>query len=470
MTSIPTPTPAVRYDTLQGAVVIDQLTITELSVVTESRRWSQGRRGPALTAEQMKDVDLSPFLRQALTVGVHAISTAGGIQEKFNLEGLVAEVGDRTADATARAATATTEAIAQATTALERASAEAKKVIADAGTSARQSFSKNVDGASKSLTDEINRLVGGDHPELLARLTPVLAKFGRELDDRAAKQTSELIDKVTRQFDPADPTSPMAKHNQELSRQQLSLRDALEKNHKELEAKVDELAGAVRSARAASDATAASITTLKGETYAQGVHRLMIDIAAGLGDEYCDTGSIPGSVSRSKKGDGVLAVDGGNVKVVLEMTDSKRTTWNGYLDEAERNRGALASLGLVRSADQLAGNSMQSYGARRIVLAFDPELDDPDLLRTVIQLLRLSAIAASSRQDDGEIETAQEKIAEAITLLSRIDEIKRLAGLVTANATKIDKESDTIRLFLDRLLGQAQRALNGVATLGAAAA
>jgi len=187
----------------------------------------------------MADVDLSPFLRQALTVGVHAISTAGGIQEKFNLEGLVAEVGDRTADATARAATATTEAIAQATTVLERASAEAKKVIADAGTSARQSFSENVDGARKSLTDEIDRLVGGDHPELLARLTPVLAKFGRELDDRAAKQTSELIEKVTRQFDLADPTSPMAKHNQELSRQQLSLRDALEKNHKELEAKVD---------------------------------------------------------------------------------------------------------------------------------------------------------------------------------------------------------------------------------------
>lgn len=85
------------------------------------------------------------------------------------------------------------------------------------------------------------------------------------------------------------------------------------------------------------------------------------------------------------------------------------------------------SLGLVRSADQLAGNSMQSFGARRIVLAFDSEIDDPDLLRTVIQLLRLSAIAASSRQDDGEIETAQEKIAEAITL-SRIDEIKRLAA------------------------------------------
>ncbi len=468
MTSISTSTPAVRYDTLHCAVVIDQLAITEQSIVVESRRWSQGRRGPALTAEQMAGVDLTPFLRQALTVGVQAISTAGGIQEKFNLEGLVAEVGDRTAEATARAATATTDAITQATTTLQRASAE--RVIADAGTCARQSFSENVDGARESLADEINRLVGGDHPELLARLTPVLATFGRDLDDRAAKQTTELIGKVIRQFDPADPTSPMAKHNQELSRQQLSLRETLEKNHQELEAKVDELTGALRATRAAADATTASITTLKGESYAQNIHLLMAEIAAGLGDEYSDTGAVPGTILRNKKGDGVLAVDGGAVRVVLEMTDSKRTTWNGYLDEAERNRGASASLGLVRSPDQLSGYGMRTFDARRIVLAFDPEHDDPSLLRTAVQLLRLSAIAASSRQDSGEIETAQEKLAEAISLLSRIDEIKRLAGLVTANGTKIDKESDVIRLSLDRLLGQAQHALAGVASSAAVAA
>lgn len=41
---------------------------------------------------------------------------------------------------------------------------------------------------------------------------------------------------------------------------------------------------------------------------------------------------------------------------------------------------------------------------------------------------------------------------------------------MTANATEIDKESDIIRLSLDRLLGQAQRALNGVTTPGAVAA
>lgn len=298
----------------------------------------------------------------------------------------------------------------------------------------------------------------------------MLATFGRDLDDRAAQQTTALIDKVIRQFDPADPTSTMAKHNLELSRQQVGLRDTLEKNHRALEAKVDELTGALRATRAAAEATTASITTLKGESYAQNIHRLMAKIAAGLGDEYGDSGAVPGAILRNKKGDGVLAVDGGAVKVVLEMTDSRRTTWNSYLDEAERNRGAAASLGLVRTPDQLGGNGMQTFGARRIVLAFDPDTDDPTVLRTAIQLLRLSAIAASSRQDSGEMETAQEKIAEAIGLLSRIDEIKRLANLVTANGNKIDKEADVIRSSFDRLLGQAQRALAGVAPPAAVAA
>jgi len=318
---------AAFYDTRQAAVVIDHLSITDIAVLTESRRWSSGRRGPALSEAEMAGVDLSGFVTQAIAVGVHAIGSAGGIQEKFNLEGLVAEVGDRTTEATSRAATATAEAIIAATAAMERASAEAKKVISDAGTSARQSFSDNVDGARRSLADEINRLVGGSNPELLAKLGPVLDKFSHELDERASKQTSELITKVTRQFDPADPTSPMAKHNQELSRQQRSLSDTLEKNHKELEAKVDELATAFRVARSASEAAAATakVTTLKGGTFEQGLHQHLSEIAAGLGDEYTETGATPGAISRCKKGDGLLDVDGGAVRVVIEMTDSKRT-------------------------------------------------------------------------------------------------------------------------------------------------
>ncbi len=103
-------------------------------------------------------------------------------------------------------------------------------------------------------------------------------------------------------------------------------------------------------------------------------------------------------------------------------------------------------------------------------MAFDPDTDDAALLRTVVQMLRLAALAANARQDAAEIQTAREKLAEAIDLLGRIDEVKRLSGLVSGNAAKIDKEAELLRAGLDRLLGQAIGALAGAAEGVAAAA
>lgn len=114
-------------------------------------------------------------------------------------------------------------------------------------------------------------------------------------------------------------------------------------------------------------------------------------------DEYTETGTLVGRLARCKKGDGVLAVPGEPAKVVLEMTDSPRTGWVDYLDEAERNRDAAASLSLVRTMEQNGGQSIRVLGSRRIVMAFAPEQDDPSLLRTVVMLLRAAAIAANAR-------------------------------------------------------------------------
>lgn len=83
------------------------------------------------------------------------------------------------------------------------------------------------------------------------------------------------------------------------------------------------------------------------------------------------------------------------------MTDPHRPTWNGYLDETERNRGATASLGPVSEPAQNNGGAVRCLGSRRIVMAFDPATDDPELPLTVIQLLRLGALTASNRADRG---------------------------------------------------------------------
>jgi len=347
------PNPAPRgasYDSSGPAVVIHNLTVNNPTVCSEATRWSTGQRGPAVGADALVDVDLSAFVTQAMAVGAQAIAAAGGVQDTYNLEQLVSDVGTRTAETSAKAAAATTAVVKSASDGMQKASTDAKNAIAEAGLLARKGFGESVESARKDLREEINRLVGGENPELVARLSPLLDTFGRDMNERVAKQTSELLEKAARQFDTSDPTSPMAKHAKGLREQQDALSLTLVKNHEALTVKVDQLTTAVKVATAAADATSAiaKVTPIKGDTYAGSIHRVMQQIATGLGDEYTDTGAVIGVIPRCKKGDGLLTVNGGDAHVVLEMTDSIRPAWNDYLDEAERNREATASLGLVR--------------------------------------------------------------------------------------------------------------------------
>lgn len=205
----------------------------------------------------------------------------------------------------------------------------------------------------------------------------------------------------------------------------------------------------------------ARVTPIKGESYAGSVHAVLGGIAAGLGDDYTDTSTTRGCLPRCKKGDGVLSLNDGAARVVIEMTDSVRTGWTDYFGEAERNRDAAASLGLVRAIDQNGGQTLRVIGAHRLVLAFDPDHDASDLLRTVIMLLRTTAIATASRKGVHQVATAEEKIAEALDHLTKIDSVKRLSATIQKSATKIDSECAFLNSAVRRLLDEALVALAG---------
>ena len=162
----------------------------EPAVVAEARRWTTGHRGPVVGIDDMAGADLSAFVTQALVVGSHAIATAGGIQEAYDLGALVTEVGDRTAEASAQATRATGEAIQRVTATIESSTAAVRTAIGEIGAETRRSFADNVEAAGKALSGELDRLLGGEHPALMARLTPVLDRFGRELEARSVQQTA----------------------------------------------------------------------------------------------------------------------------------------------------------------------------------------------------------------------------------------------------------------------------------------
>lgn len=455
-----------RFDPSAAAIIISDLRVTDQAAATEALRWSTGRRGVAVRAEEMVDVDLGGFVTQALVVGAQAIASAGGAQDTFELERLVADVAARTEASSAQAALVTGSAVQAAAESVTKATDNVRKVIAEAGSSTRAAYAESVKTSTDALRADVERLLGGESPELLAKLGPVLESVGRKIGDDAFKQTDELLGKVSRQFDPADPTSPFAKQAAALAEQQKVLSDAMDKNHLSLVGKVDELVKAVEVQKAAASAVSrtASVTPLKGGTFESEINVVMEGIAAGLGDEYADMGGVAGSIQRCKKGDGVLTISAGAARVVVEMHDSTDgRVWNDYLDEAERNRDAAASIGIVRTAVQNKGQTIRVLGARRVVLAFDPASDDSDLLRTVVQLMRVSALAASSRRHVEGLETAEEQIAAAVALLDRINKIRTASGSIRKGADAIDTECNTVQTGVATHLGRALDALAGVA-------
>lgn len=453
-------TTGAHFDESGSRVVIEGLVIAESDVVGEARHWLSGERGQRCDdPARLADADLTKFATEALALGAKALSLTAQTTETRALERMLKDVGDKTAEATRQASEATAVATKSATETVSKAAADATKAITNADETTRKHLADAVASTKKDLLAETRRLFGGESPELLERLQPVLDKFAVTLEKQVQTSASELLAKATKQLDPSDPASPMAKHTAALAQQQEQFTKQIEKGQAELAAKVGDLATALKVQEA--KASLAKVTPIKGLPFEDQIHALMSDIAAGLGDEYLDTTTKTGLVPRSKKGDGVLSIASASARVVIEMTDSSRANWGEYFDEAERNRGASASLGVVRSADQNGGHSIRVLGQRRVVIAFDPNKDDTEVLRTVALLLRTVAIAAALRTGEAEIDTAEEKIGEAVTQLAKIDSIKTTAGSIQKGAAKIENECTAITTAIRRLLDQALVALAG---------
>ncbi|GAB3813290.1 hypothetical protein GCM10028820_07780 [Tessaracoccus terricola] len=453
-------TNGARFDSAGSTVIIDSVAISEADVVNEARHWVTGERGQRCDdPAQLAHADVTKFATEALVLGAKALSLTALTSETRALERMLREVGDKTSDATRRAAEATADATKSATETVAKAAEDAKKAMAEADETTRKHLADAVASTKKDLLDETHRLFGGENPELLERLQPVLVRFAVTLEKQVQASTSELLAKATKQLDPSDPASPMAKHAATLAQQQAQFAKQIEKSQGELAAKVDDLSTALKVQDA--KASLAKVTPIKGASFEGRLHSIMSSIAAGLGDEYTDTTTTTGLVPRSKKGDGLLRVAGQDARVVIEMTDSSRANWGEYFAEAERNRGAAASLGIVRTADQNGGHAIRVLGQRRVVIAFDPETDDAEVLRTVTLLLRTVSIAASVRTGAAEIDTAEENIAEAVAHLDKIDSIKKAAGTIQKSAVKIETECTSITTSIRRLLDQALVSLAG---------
>jgi len=76
----------------------------------------------------------------------------------------------------------------------------------------------------------------------------------------------------------------------------------IDKNHESITQKVDDLANALKVQDARTRLS--KVTPIKGDTFENQVNVVLSAIAAGIGDEYIDTRSTVGSLTRSKRATG----------------------------------------------------------------------------------------------------------------------------------------------------------------------
>ncbi len=199
-----------HYDRSTPAVVIDALAITHPAVCTEALRWSTGARGPAVSADDLEETDLvgsrpGDDRRRA--------GHLGGRQHPGHGEPRAAHPGRRHAHDPERDGGHPGHepgrgGRCQGGQGRLRRAAQGSREAAEAS---RRSFGDSVSVASEQLKRALTELLGGDDPQLLQRVTPVLDKAATRMARLSAEQTDTMLAKLTRQFDPADPTSPFAK-------------------------------------------------------------------------------------------------------------------------------------------------------------------------------------------------------------------------------------------------------------------
>lgn len=405
----------VRYDVANPALIIDHLVVADTDVVREAQRWTAGERGEVVTdAEVLAKADLTEFARRSLSIGAQALSVVAQASDTRAVQQSAKAAGEQVAEAAERAAKAS-----------EAAAVRMEKQVSEA---ARRS--------NQTVIDQVARIFGGENPELLDRLRPVLEKSGSVLEKQVAASLTSA--------------------HKEMSEEN-------ERRHKELTALVRDVQQevAVKIAEQVAVVEALESTTKKGGPYEDHVNQVLAELAVQFGDDYRDTHNTAGDIAHCKKGDGVLVIDGDKARVVVESHHGTSKDWHEYLPQAERNRGAAVSIGMVKNAEENAGHTFRRLGPTRVVLAFDPEKDDVDLLRAVVQFARHMALTTAGRFGTAEIETANEHVEKAIAALEDLDKTKKSFSLIRRHTEDVEKQINKAAAAIRRHLDSAATALEG---------
>ena len=305
---------------------------------------------------------------------------------------------------------------------------------------------------------KIDEITAGEDSPLRVAMLKSLKEAEKRIEDDIASQVAKQKTEIATLLDPGNPTSPL----RSLAERMDGLSSAIAKVQEDITKDI-------------AIAPVIEIGVFGGLDYEEEAISWVQRIASANGDDCEPTGNITGLVPRSKKGDGVVDLKvGGNTRsrIVLEAKNQALTKldWERERDGCRTNRAATSFIGLCKHLNDMPnGNRVLILDTQSIVLAFDPQIDDPELLILIYRMTKLHALSGSGIIDEVNIVEVNRNLEDAVKALSKFDLISKNASAIRNSADTITKEANEIRNSISDKLGAAQGAMNvgiTLATLG----
>lgn len=433
-TMLTQPTPGARLSLDPAGLHISALTIADTDFLTGLRHHLDRHDAGE---EAFDPVVALGYLTTTLSVGARALSVVGTSLDTATLERSVADL-TTTVDTSTRQAV---EQLAQAITAA---------TDADHGTIPRA-----VQASLTTLAVEVAALVAGDDAPVRATVTEAVRAVTAQALAEIQRAVGAQADAVRRVLAADSPGSPLfdLKHG---------LVTGLNESHRRLSGQLAELRTALEidKATTAATATATAASPRHGLESEAATLAALEELAHTAGDQLEPTGTTPGLEPRCLKGDGVITLTPppghhtATARVVIEVKDRERaqsvSAWRQLLEDARRNRGALAALGIVKSTSQMPGQRrLHALDASTYLLAYDPSVDAPDLLTAVYHLLRAQAwhtALADGRPGDGvDLGRLKTAITDLAGALDGFDALTRHSGAARRSLDQLDKAAGALR-------------------------
>jgi hypothetical protein len=336
------------------------------------------------------------------------------------------------------------QAIQEATQALDDSvKKQLSDVLAEDGQLAR-----NMETVMSSFRGKIEEMTAGEDSPLRTAMLKSLDETQKKIREDVLAQISSQKSQIATLLDPLDPTSPLRSIVEKI--------ETLGKN-------IDHLKEGLSKEAAVAEIVEAGV--FGGLDYEELAVKAVQSIASYAGDDCEPTGNITGRIARSKMGDGVVDLKvGAQVysRIVLEAKNKalSKLDWEKEAQGSKQNRAAMGFIGLCKHLSDMPNASrILILDSRSIVLAFDPERDDLQLLALVYQLVKLNTLSNAGSSEDIDLGEINNSLEAALKALEKFDLITKNASAIRNAADSITKDANFVRSQISEELENAQNEL-----------